>query len=215
MSSKGFGWHTIDLKDAVKNWVSRPETNKGFKLIIKDLTNQKGKPAIEFAMERNNKREAILVVYSDDRLAQQKEASRNNTTNKRNTVPDQGTDVSNGRRKRNTMESGCRRVDMKVDIEKINWDRWILQPRVFNAYRCVGECGVFSSKQSKHQTNHATVQAILSETQSSSNSGVNSPCCAPKELDSMTMLLFERTAGSVLVKLQTMGDIRVRTCACL
>ena len=212
LSSRGFGWHTIDLKDAVKNWVRKPGTNKGFKVIIKSPRQDTDahKPGVQFVMKKNDNREAILVVYSDDKLSKKKPLNATVSNNSQ-----QGNKVPRKRRARNVMESGCRRVDMMVDIEKINWHRWILQPKVFNAYRCLGQCGVYSSQQRKHQTNHATVQAILSETQSRSSRDVDSPCCAPKELDSMAMLLFEQVGGSFLLKLQTLDDIRVKSCACL
>ena len=210
LSSRGFGWHTIDLKHAVKEWVTKPDTNKGFKIIIKGMNPAASKPGIQFIMNRNDHREAILVVYSDDKQSKRKAS---NATDSATTV--QENNLLNRRRSRHVLESGCRRVDMMVDIAKINWDRWILQPRFFNAYRCSGECGTFSSQQRKHQTNHATVQAILSETQSRSSRDVKSPCCAPKELESMAMLLFEQVGGSVLLKLQTLDDIIVKSCACL
>ena len=209
LSSRGFGWHTIDMKEAVQSWVTRPATNKGFEVIVKAMKQGTQKSDIQFVMGRNDEREAILVVYSHDKLSNRKPL--NTSVN-----GDAGQDnkLTHSRKARGLTESGCRRVDMMVDIEKINWDRWILQPKVFNAYRCLGDCGVFSQK-NKEQTNHATVQAILSETQSQTNRDVNAPCCAPKELESMAMLIFEQVGGSFLLKLQTLDNIRVKKCACL
>ena len=211
LSCGGSDWHSFDVTDTVKKWVSNPTSNKGFKVMVKRLLVPDDPSCdIKFATNQHGAKEPILVVYSGDG----KQGNKSTTVNI-NLTKNKNAKLSNRRKKRLSTVSGCNKVDMWVDVEKISWDRWILQPKVFNAFRCSGSCAVYSSQQSESQTNHATVQAIVSEIQPTSGTKISSPCCAPKELDSMSMLFYERTGTSFVVKLQTLDEMIVRSCACL
>ena len=210
ISSVGFGWTSFNLKDAVSKWVQKPDTNKGIKVQIQLFTPGTDGRRIKFGTNKHRNREPILVVYTDN--------GRNNST--QNAGDDKNelnpnNKLAKRRRQRSSTESGCNRVDMVVDIEKIKWDRWILQPRTFNAYRCKGTCGVYSSSQTQHQTNHATVQAILHEMNSEAGTAIDPPCCAPRTLGSLTLLIYEVVGGSVVVKLRNLDNMVVKTCGCM
>lgn len=51
----------------------------------------------------------------------------------------------------------CRRVDLRVDFNKIGWGSWIVFPKKYNAYRCEGTCpGPLG--EDLNPTNHAYMQ---------------------------------------------------------
>lgn len=51
----------------------------------------------------------------------------------------------------------CRRVDLRVDFNKIGWGSWIIFPKKYNAYRCEGSCpGPLG--EDLNPTNHAYMQ---------------------------------------------------------
>lgn len=62
-----------------------------------------------------------------------------------------------------TNEAGvplCRRVDMWVEFDKIEWGNRIVYPRRYNAYRCEGACPIPLNENLK-PTNHAFVKVSI------------------------------------------------------
>lgn len=56
----------------------------------------------------------------------------------------------------------CRRVDLRVDFNKIGWGSWIIFPKKYNAYRCEGSCpGPLG--EDLNPTNHAYMQVSRRE----------------------------------------------------
>lgn len=56
----------------------------------------------------------------------------------------------------------CRRVDLRVDFNKIGWGSWIIFPKKYNAYRCEGSCpGPLG--EDLNPTNHAYMQVSRTE----------------------------------------------------
>ncbi|XP_041485724.1 nodal homolog [Lytechinus variegatus] len=101
----------------------------------------------------------------------------------------------------------CRRVDMDVDFGRIGWDEWIIYPKQFNAYRCVGTCaGPLDS--GDNPSNHAIMQDLIRLKQPERRTP--EPCCIPTKLKPLSMLYFEE--GSVLVRHHE--DMIVQECGC-
>lgn len=89
----------------------------------------------------------------------------------------------------------CRRIDMDVDFGRIGWDEWIIYPKQFNAFRCVGTCeGPLDS--SDNPSNHAVMQDLVRLHQPERRTP--EPCCVPTVLRPLSMLYFED--GAVLVR---------------
>jgi len=101
----------------------------------------------------------------------------------------------------------CRKVDYFIDFEKIGWGDWIIFPKHYNAYKCVGECRIPLTA-TKKPTNHAFIQSLLAVNRPAS--GVGSPCCVPTKLLPMSILYYE----DGVVKQREHDDMIVAECDC-
>ena len=101
----------------------------------------------------------------------------------------------------------CRKVDYFIDFEKIGWGDWIIFPKRYNAYKCVGECRVPLIATNK-PTNHAFMQSLLSVNRP--ESGIHSPCCVPSKLIPLSILYYE----DGVVKQREHEDMIVDECDC-
>ncbi|CAF94162.1 unnamed protein product, partial [Tetraodon nigroviridis] len=100
----------------------------------------------------------------------------------------------------------CRRVDLRVDFNKIGWGSWIIFPKKYNAYRCEGSCpGPLG--EDLNPTNHAYMQSLLKHYHPER---VASPCCAPTKMSPLSMLYYE--SGEMLLRHHE--DMIVDECGC-
>ena len=203
---RGFGWKTFDITNAVLRWVSKPNSNKGIQLRLANLEKINDEECFAFSTNQHKRKEPILIVYSEE--PQKKEDIISGVGPLGNDLPEK----QKKRPSRDLGDSSCNRKDLIVDIEKINWHKWILYPKRFNIYRCEGHCQL--KKHNGKATNHGIVQAALHELEQS-NLKVQSPCCAPLKLESKVMMLYEMTGGSTVVKIQYLKNMVVNICACL
>ncbi|XP_068129619.1 nodal homolog 2-A-like [Hyperolius riggenbachi] len=101
----------------------------------------------------------------------------------------------------------CRRVDMWVEFEKIEWGNRIIYPRRYNAYRCEGTCPVPLSETFK-PTNHAYMKSLLKMYHSEK---VECSSCIPVKTSALSMLIFEE--DNVTVKHHE--EMVVDACGCV
>uniref|UniRef100_A0AAY5L1Y1 TGF-beta family profile domain-containing protein n=1 Tax=Esox lucius TaxID=8010 RepID=A0AAY5L1Y1_ESOLU len=104
--------------------------------------------------------------------------------------------------------SSCQRVPLFVDFDEIGWAGWIISPRGYNAYNCKGSCP-FPLGESLRATNHATVQSIMHALKLSDD--VDTPCCVPDELQSISLLYFDDEENVVLKQYDDMVAV---SCGC-
>ncbi|KAK1794316.1 hypothetical protein P4O66_011200 [Electrophorus voltai] len=102
----------------------------------------------------------------------------------------------------------CQRTPLYVDFAKIGWSGWIISPRGYNAYHCVGSCP-FPLSGSLRATNHAIVQSIVNTLKLSSK--VERPCCVPDVLYPISLLYFDDEENVVL---KQYDDMVAGNCAC-
>ncbi|KAM4532185.1 nodal homolog 2-A-like [Fundulus diaphanus] len=81
----------------------------------------------------------------------------------------------------------CRKVDMWVDFEKLNWSEWIVYPKRYNAYRCEGTCPT-PVDETFAPTNHAYMLSLLKFQHPDKVPGLS---CVPTRLASLSMLYYE------------------------
>ena len=90
------------------------------------------------------------------------------------------------RRERLGVRQLCQRYNFTIDFAEIGWDKWIIYPRKFNAFYCVGRCPTPVEK-SYDPTNHAIMQGLLRMTKKN----IPRPCCVPTKLRPFSMLYYE------------------------
>jgi len=111
---------------------------------------------------------------------------------------------------------------MYVDFEKIGWAGWIISPKGYNAYQCRGVCP-FPLGQNQHPSNHATVQSIVHALRIGGGGGgnglddrsrsvpVDTPCCVPNKLYSISLLYFDDEENVILKQYDEMVALN---CGC-
>jgi len=100
----------------------------------------------------------------------------------------------------------CRRVPFELNFANLGWDKWIIKPVRFNAYRCEGSCSNPRYAESR-PTNHAFMQGLLSQLDGST---VPEPCCVPVKFRPLSMLYFE----SGVVRHRLHENMVVTECGC-
>ncbi|XP_056425737.1 nodal homolog 2-A-like [Hyla sarda] len=100
----------------------------------------------------------------------------------------------------------CRRVDMWVEFDKIEWGNRIVYPRRYNAYRCEGTCPIPLSENFQ-PTNHAFIKSLvkLYDTEK-----VECSSCVPVKMSALSMLIYEEEN----VTLKHHEDMVVEECGC-
>jgi hypothetical protein len=119
----------------------------------------------------------------------------------------------------------CQRHEMYVDFEKIGWSGWIISPKGYNAYQCRGVCP-FPLGQNQHPSNHATVQSIVHALRigpgtaagsqhgggnGADGAGVDTPCCVPNKLYSISLLYFDDDENVIL---KQYDEMVAASCGC-
>uniref|UniRef100_UPI00398F728E nodal-related 2 n=1 Tax=Pristiophorus japonicus TaxID=55135 RepID=UPI00398F728E len=100
----------------------------------------------------------------------------------------------------------CRRIAFQIKFGKIGWGTWVIFPKVYNAYRCEGECPSPSGELDK-PTNHAYMQSLLKFHHPTL---VPSPCCVPIKMNPVSMLYIEK--GEVVLRHHE--NMVVQECGC-
>ena len=208
---KRFTWQTFRITEAVSRWVGNPDTNKGIQIIFKNLSPSE-EANYHAGKETHRSKKPFLVVYSEERIESTDDiiygsghSRSSNGIQKRST----------GRPKRETEQKRCHRVDLWVDTEDIGYDQFVIEPRRFNIYRCIGKCG----NNMKNMTNHARMQATLHDLQPKKLPKIDPPCCAPLELDPLKFIMYDKvkyTNGTwkIVIWEKTVENLVVKTCAC-
>ncbi|KAH6945682.1 hypothetical protein HPB50_009606 [Hyalomma asiaticum] len=99
-------------------------------------------------------------------------------------------------------------VSLTVNMEYLNWMRWVVAPHKYRANRCIGECGFFSMMVA-NTTNHATVLALASDAYSRPLD--YQVCCVPVSYESQSLLYLDNY-GQWTFKI--IPDMRVTACGC-
>ncbi|XP_047229390.1 nodal homolog 2-A-like [Girardinichthys multiradiatus] len=100
----------------------------------------------------------------------------------------------------------CRKVDMWVDFEKLNWSKWIIYPKRYNAYCCEGTCPT-PVDETFAPTNHAYMQSLL---KCQHKDKVPNLSCVPTRLAPFSMLYYEN--GRMVMR--HYGNMVVEECGC-
>uniref|UniRef100_A0A8C7SVF6 TGF-beta family profile domain-containing protein n=1 Tax=Oncorhynchus mykiss TaxID=8022 RepID=A0A8C7SVF6_ONCMY len=205
------GWEVFNVTQTVRSvHVLSLEENNGI-LVVTTLPSGKWIKSVLQSSERQGEsptENAFLVIFSDDGRGHVSHATAHDS-------PAKVLRQDSGSRRRRAAPSyhrsrpmSCQRIPLFVDFEEIGWAGWIISPRGYNAYHCKGSCP-FPLGESLRATNHATVQSIMHALKLSND--VNTPCCVPDKLQSISLLYFDDEENVVLKQYDDMVAV---SCGC-
>jgi len=156
-------WFQFDIKFVVQEWLARPDTNLGLKIVTSDSQGR-----FKAVVNPNNPDYELHKPFLDVSVR-----DRARSRSRRSATAMTCEERSNERR--------CCRYPLIIDFEAFRWD-WIIAPRSYHAYYCSGECP-FTYFQSFPHTH--VVQQVRAD---SRNGG---PCCSPRDLSPISLLYFD------------------------
>ena len=108
---------------------------------------------------------------------------------------------------RSTRSTICQRRPMMVDFADLGWSDWVIAPRAFQAYSCVGECP-YPLGGRMNSTNYAMLVSMMSSMQAGDSP---TPCCVPTSLRPVALLYLDNSDNLVLRNYEGMV---VNGCGC-
>ncbi|XP_059386118.1 bone morphogenetic protein 2-like [Carassius carassius] len=206
------GWEVLNITQMVTKWILNSGTNNDV-LVVTALPSGdwfESSVQLEGQKEETN---AYLVIYSDDGRKYQHPpfyTGQNITTSLKLLKPITSSVKSTMRNRRSVraLTSACQRTNLYVDFTRIGWSGWIISPRGYNAYSCMGSCP-FPLGEGLRATNHATVRSIMNALKLSQEAG--KPCCVPDVLHPISLLYFDDEENVVL---KQYDDMVAGSCGC-
>ncbi|EFO26522.1 LjBmp2/4b [Loa loa] len=200
---ENYQWVEMDVTEAIRR--KRPDMNKidfAMKLSSSLLTTYAStshQPTSYSISPYDWKQASALVIYvqTDDTARVRKKRKANTRRRHQHKKHDH----------RSTNKNYCRRTQLLVDFNELNWQDWILAPSSYSAYQCQGEC---PNPLTSHfnTTNHAIVQGLINSVDPSL---VPAPCCVPTEMESLAILYID-VEGKIVIK--NYPDMEVLSCGC-
>ncbi|XP_037535195.1 bone morphogenetic protein 7-like [Nematolebias whitei] len=211
------GWLVFDLTATSALWLLRPEQNLGLHLIVEDSRGQRMNPRLASLVTGREPKEkqTFLVVFfkasgvrfRSARAAHGHKARKSNRSKPQRTAQDAAKAAETATANLSFSKEGCKKHELYVSFRDLGWQDWIIAPEGYAAYYCEGECA-FPLNSYMNPTNHAIVQTLVHFI----NPGtVPKPCCAPTQLDAISVLYFDDSSNVILKKYRNMV---VEACGC-
>ncbi|XP_056425739.1 nodal homolog 3-B-like [Hyla sarda] len=81
----------------------------------------------------------------------------------------------------------CKKMDMLVDFKEIGWDKWVIYPKKYNAYRCEGTCHS-PLKEASKTTNYDYIKSFIKLKESEK---IECSLCVPLKMRPLSMMFHE------------------------
>jgi hypothetical protein len=201
-------WITFNVTSAVKYWTNYQSRNSGLWVSVRGYRV----PSSDFHVATGGRKDPFLVEFGIDRKKLHKAKAVKEEREVEEPEDDEmhkGTAIVEASRTRSkrSISSLCKRHRLFVKFHDLNWDDWIIAPRGFSAYYCMGTCPEIIEKYF-NPTNHAIIQNLIHHRRSKA---VPAACCVPTKLHSISMLYFELD-GSIVMK--EYGEMVASSCGC-
>ena len=207
-------WVTFDVSSFVNYIINIQRKHVKLVLRVKPLGGTNIDPKlmglnnhIKFETEKG-----LLVIYSGDDeqpLLKKSKRSKREVSSPSSTKKKRKNRRKNKKRRKNRgrkNKKACRRKNMIVEFDKFGWSNFLIRPTKQDLYYCHGNCN-YPLPQSVKTSNHATIQSIWHEM----NSSVPAPCCVPDEFDVLPVLSLD---GNDRVVFKMKEGLIVKSCAC-
>ncbi|XP_070600674.1 bone morphogenetic protein 7 isoform X2 [Erythrolamprus reginae] len=209
------GWLVFDITATSNHWVVNPQHNLGLQLSVESIDGQSINPKFAGLIGRHgpqNKQPFTVAFFKANEMHLRSIRStggkqRNQNRSKAPKNPE-GFRVSNlGENTSNDQRQSCKKHELYVSFKDLGWQDWIIAPEGYAAYYCEGECA-FPLNSYMNATNHAIVQTLVHFINPDT---VPKPCCAPTQLNAISVLYFDDSSNVILKKYRNMV---VRACGC-
>lgn len=104
----------------------------------------------------------------------------------------------------NSTDLYCKRYPLSVDLKRIDFMKFLIEPEVYEAYYCDGNCFPMINL----ANNHALLQAFMSR---SKPNEIPEPCCVPTKLSPLTIIFMKEDK----IVLENRPEMVVEECDCL
>ncbi|EHB00744.1 Bone morphogenetic protein 7 [Heterocephalus glaber] len=209
------GWLVFDITATSNHWVVNPRHNLGLQLSVETLDGQSVNPKLAGLIGRHgpqNKQPFMVAFFKATevhlrsvRSTGGKQRSQNRSKTPKNqealrmsSVPENSS---------SDQRQACKKHELYVSFRDLGWQDWIIAPEGYAAYYCEGECA-FPLNSYMNATNHAIVQTLVHFINPDT---VPKPCCAPTQLNAISVLYFDDSSNVILKKYRNMV---VRACGC-
>ncbi|KAM4740266.1 bone morphogenetic protein 7-like [Anableps anableps] len=211
------GWLVFDLTTTSTLWQLSPEQNLGLHLVLEDNHGQKRNPRRAGLLTESGPKDKqpFLVVFfkvnevrfRSTRSTHSQKGRQSNRSKQQKAVQDALKAAEAGTDTLGLSKEGCKKHELYVSFRDLGWQDWIIAPEGYAAYYCEGEC-VFPLNSDMNATNHAIVQTLVHFINPET---VPQPCCAPTQLNGISVLYFDDSSNVILKKYRNMV---VRACGC-
>ncbi|XP_017569812.1 bone morphogenetic protein 4-like [Pygocentrus nattereri] len=210
------GWEVFNITNTATKWILNSSTNNGILVVSTLPSGQWFETTVSTGgLTKSEENDAYLVIYSDD-------GRRGSAKGQKSASPldlvleSKLSQQTAGRIRRSTARFSpdheqfvtCQRAPLYVDFARIGWSGWIISPKGYNAYHCVGSCP-FPLGGTLRATNHAIVQSIVDALKLSNK--IEQPCCVPDILHPISLLYFDDEENVVL---KQYDDMVAGNCGC-
>uniref|UniRef100_A0A3P9PRU6 Bone morphogenetic protein 7a n=1 Tax=Poecilia reticulata TaxID=8081 RepID=A0A3P9PRU6_POERE len=211
------GWLVFDLTATSTLWQLSPQQNLGLHLVLEDNNGQKRNPRRAGLLTGSGPKDKqpFLVVFfkvnevrfRGARSAPGQKGRQSNRSKQQKAVQEALKAAEAGTGTYQGDFQGCKKHELYVSFRDLGWQDWIIAPEGYAAYYCEGECA-FPLNSDMNATNHAIVQTLVHFINPET---VPQPCCAPTQLNGISVLYFDDSSNVILKKYRNMV---VRACGC-
>lgn len=209
------GWLVFDITATSNHWVVNPRHNLGLQLSVETLDGQSINPKLAGLVGRHGPQhkqpfmvaffKATEVHLRSVRSTGGKQRSQNRSKAPKNQEALRVANVAEN--SSSDQRQACKKHELYVSFRDLGWQDWIIAPEGYAAYYCEGECA-FPLNSYMNATNHAIVQTLVHFINPDT---VPKPCCAPTQLNAISVLYFDDSSNVILKKYRNMV---VRACGC-
>ncbi|KAM9311871.1 bone morphogenetic protein 7-like [Gastrophryne carolinensis] len=226
------GWLTFEITAACNDWMVNPKYNFGLQMRVETLNRKSVRPQSVGLIGKSGPQEKqpfLVAFFKSEEIhlrsirstnAKHWSQDKNKSLKEHDDLPLKEHDdlplanitesfmsSSSGNGGRRFLKKSCKKHELYVSFRDLGWQDWIIAPEGYAAYYCDGECA-FPLNSYMNATNHAIVQTLVHFINPET---VPKPCCAPTELQGISVLYFDDSSNVILKKYRNMV---VRSCGC-